>query len=92
MDTIWKYPLQVLDQVAVSLPLGSRVLTVQEQHGKPCLWAQVDDEERITRERTFRIIGTGNPFPAQCGPLSYVGTFQLLDGDLVFHVYEEFNA
>lgn len=81
---IWKYPLECQDYVFLDMPVGAKPLTVQVQNGTPCLWAIVDPGEP-KRTRGFRIIGTGHPF---YGDAKYIGTFQLHDGELVFHVFE----
>ena len=89
MKRIWKYPLDVTDEQGITMPDGAVILTVQTQNEKPCLWAIVDPlaPHRIRR---FAMIGTGNPadvLDVIPGP-HYVGTFQLMGGGLVFHVFE----
>jgi len=83
MKTIWKYALDF--QTIVDIPKGAKVLTVQEQRGDPQLWAIVDPDAE-TEKRTFIIYGTGHNMPDDPG--EYVGTFQQLGGNLVFHVFE----
>ncbi len=83
---IFKYPLRVADEVTIPLPAGAQVLTVQVQRGQPCLWAMVDLQV-VAEPRSFYIIGTGHPMPQLAS--RYVGTFQLIDGDLIFHVFEK---
>lgn len=39
---IYKYELQVTDNQNIMLPIGSKILTVQNQNEKACLWALVD--------------------------------------------------
>ncbi len=83
--SIWKYPFVVGDEVLIRIPRDARLLDVQMQDGTPCLWALVDTEAR-TEVRSFRIFGTGHPFDAVDG--SYVGTFQQVNGQLVWHLFE----
>ena len=83
--TIWKYPLQATERQTVTMPVGAEILTVQTQHNRASLWAQVDDTQRPI-ERTIGIYGTGHPLPS--GAISYIGTFQIDRGTLVFHVFE----
>ena len=85
MKTVYKYPLQVVDRLVVTLPAGSRILTIQAQDDVPCIWAVVNQDTDKLELRDFRIIGTGHPFPDEW-PI-YVGTFQLMGGRLVFHVF-----
>ena len=83
---IWKYPLEVTDRLALTMPPDAKFLTVQMQHGKPCLWALVDETKRDTATRRIAIYGTGNPMPDEPG--TYIATFQMMGGDLVFHAFE----
>ena len=83
MKTIWKWTLQ--RETTIDMPLGAKLLTVQEQHGEPQLWALVDPDAK-TYQRTFRVYGTGHGLPDDPG--EYVGTFQMHCGTLVFHVFE----
>ncbi len=79
--TIWKFPLT---QENVDMPQGSRLLTVQIQHGVPTLWAEVNPKEE-TVTRRLAVIGTGwvDGIPEHLG---YIATFQ--QGVMVFHVYD----
>lgn len=84
---IYKYTLQVTDLQEIELPLNSHLLSVQEQGNEPQLWAVVDETE--TRKEKVRIatIGTGNPIGVDLGGSLYMGTYQLNNGQLVFHVF-----
>lgn len=94
MRAVWKFPLHLdtLDDdsiIEVKMPAVYETLTVQtQQRGSPCLWALVDTESE-PEVRRFRIVGTGHeiPFDAAYGN-EYIGTFQLMDGALVLHVFE----
>jgi DNA-directed RNA polymerase subunit RPC12/RpoP len=83
---IYKYPLPLNDEIAISMPEGSEILTVQIQGMLPYIWAIVDtDAPKTTRYLCIR--GTGHIFKGNEG--KYIGTFQYNDGTLVFHVFEE---
>jgi hypothetical protein len=84
MRTIFKYPLRVTDVQKLELPKGATILSVQEQSGTLCLWAEVETPSK-TSARTFEVIGTGNPI-SMADNRVYIGTVQM-DG-LVWHVYE----
>ena len=84
MLTIWKFPLEVTEIQDVKMPQGARVLAVQAQHGRPCLWAFVNTE-RPNESRRIHMYDTGYPIPIPC---EYIGTFQSSDGVSVFHVLE----
>jgi hypothetical protein len=83
MRTIWKWTLTT--ECTLDMPQGAKILTVQEQHGEPQLWALVDSNAPQER-RTFRVYGTGHCCATDPG--DYIGTFQLHGGGLVFHVFE----
>lgn len=83
---IWKWDLAVADLQSLSLPKGAKLLTVQAQYGRPVLWALVD-VMAPAECRVFAAYGTGNPMP-DGDPGAYVGTYQLRDGAMVFHVFE----
>ena len=83
---IWKYQLNVIDEQQLFLPADAKILTVQTQRGTPCLWALVNEENTAKELRKIAIYGTGNPIPDDPG--EYIATFQMHNGDLVFHVFE----
>lgn len=85
--TIWKYPLAVTDTQSVSMPKGAKILTVQIQRGEACLWALVEPDNP-TETRIIEIFGTGHPIPDGAAKREHIGTFQLPELGLVFHVFE----
>lgn len=87
MKTIWKYQLEITDQATLLMPQGAQILCVQVQRNEVCLWALVEPDNN-NEPRDIRIYGTGHPVE-DAQQLTYVGTFQLHDGALVFHVFEE---
>lgn len=87
MKIIYKYQLEVIDDLTISLPIGAEILTVQSQRDIPCIWALVDNDA-IKENRKFKIIGTGNPIEDLSINNKYIGTFQLYEGSLVFHLFE----
>jgi len=97
MTAIWKYPIDALGVQTIEMPYGARILSVQTQpevneHGsfdRPTLWAVVG-EDMPKAKRTIHTYGTGHPIPTlDEADLSYIGTYQLSGGRLVFHVFEE---
>lgn len=87
--TIWKYPLLLTDEQAVQMPKGAEILCVQVQGSRPCLWALVDSSVK-NDERLIVIYGTGHPMPEAHNAYrrQYIGTAQMNDGSLVWHVFE----
>ncbi len=86
MKTIYKYKLQIKDEQCIGLPEGAKILTVQVQKGEAFIWALVDNDKDL-EERFIEVIGTGNPVTGS-DSRNYIGTIQLNDGNLVFHVFE----
>ena len=85
MQTIWKFPVPVEDYFEVTMPVGAEVLSVQTQGGIPVMWAVVDSEFDV-EVRGFCLRGTGHPLDGDEG--RFVGSFQLLGGSLVYHLFE----
>jgi len=79
---VFKYPLNKSIQT-IEIHVGARPLTVQVQHGKICLWA-LCDEDMPLGEMEIAVVGTGHPAPEDA---KYIGTAQLNEGTLVFHVF-----
>lgn len=87
MPTIWKFPLEEAGMQTIEMPAEARLLTVQMQGNQGLmLWAQVDpaaDREH----RQIAIYGTGHEVPVNEDG-AYLGTFQVGNGMLVFHVFD----
>ena len=90
MKMIYKYPITVADRFALSMPQGAQVLTVQSQREVPCIWALVDPSEPEGLYE-FALVGTGHKREDLDG-MPYLGTVQLLGGDLIFHVFGPANS
>lgn len=82
---VWKFDVQP-GEFIVEMPRGAHVLTVQVQHEAPRMWALVDPGEP-TEKRRFVVVGTGHTV-VNAEWVKYVGTFQVRDGTLVFHLFE----
>ena len=88
MKTVWKYPLEVEDEQIIEMPANAHILTVQTQQGRPCLWALVDPT-RPFEPRRILIAGTGHERKdLDDVGVGYIGTFQVMGGGLIFHVFE----
>lgn len=85
MKVIWKYPVEP-GRFTISLPVESRFRSVQAQRGKPQMWLEVDPYGPM-ESITFRCVPTGIEFDVE--GLRYLGTFQMADENLVFHLYSE---
>lgn len=82
---IFKYTLELIGTQIIRMPVDAIILTVQIQNGKPCLWAMIDD--RLPADKAYKIdtYGTGHNVSNESG--AYIGTYQLAEGALVFHVF-----
>lgn len=85
--TIWKFQLAVTGVQKLSMPKGAKLLSVQVQNGLPQLWALVDPKAP-KEQQVFVTFGTGQP-NVDADALSFLGTYQLDDGALVFHVFHK---
>ena len=84
---IYKYPFEVTGLVKIAMPANAQILTVQTQHETPCIWAIVDTEHTM-ETRTFHVFGTGHSLDIDLLRSKYIGTFQLLNGQFVGHLFE----
>lgn len=89
MKAIWRFELPIEDSPVVDMPRGARVLhDPPSGRGDPDrieIWAEVDVREK-SEPRAFRVVGTGNPLPGDCG--RFVGTVLTHGGVYVWHLYE----
>ena len=93
MKTIYKYPIkEIKSQFRIDISKGAKILTVQIQRGMPMIWAIIDTDQGETEDRIFRIIGTGHDIDLEDKEfLDYIGTFQMAEGNLVWHLFELIN-
>lgn len=87
MKRVYKYPVEICDVQTIHLPVGAQIISVQVQNGKPYIWACINPSVEI-EPRLFRLYGTGHNIEGT-NVLKFVGTFQLLGGRLVYHLFEE---
>jgi hypothetical protein len=85
--TIWKSTLQFTDEQVIELPESYEILCIQTQFGRPCLWAKVNPKCYHVKLR-LRTFGTGQEISEGLN-LRYIGTYQINNGSLAFHVFEE---
>ena len=88
---IFRYRLPITDAPALHLPAGAEVLSVgppRDGSDQLDLWAVIDASHLGFEEyRHFRVVGTGNPMPDDCG--RFIGTVPTHAGTLIWHVFEE---
>lgn len=88
---IWKFPLAITDYQTVKMPARAKVLSVEVVRGELVAYALCDPNAAVW-ERTCLIVGTGNPIEEYASlewveSMDFVGTVQMLGGDLVWHVF-----
>lgn len=90
--SIYKYTIDNED-CKILMPIWAEILCVQTQKNKPQIWALIDPDPDCTTEyRHFEVFATGEDVNIDIKtPRFYIGTFQLNDGELVFHLFERIN-
>ena len=89
-QTIWKYPLEIQDVQTIRMSIGAEILTVQNQDGKPCLWAEVDADDKVSAEpRYIEVYETGQAMIGMSLDRKYIATIQI--GQTVYHVFNMFH-
>ena len=89
MVTVWKYPLEITDYQALSVPRGALPLCVQTQSDRPRLWMRLNPSAPQKQMDIF-IHGTGHELESPSA--KYLGTFQMGEEELVFHVFWEWTV
>lgn len=89
MKRIFKYEIPITDEFELELPRGVQILTFQAQYNKPVIWAIIDPEEDTFEKVSFKLFGTGHPIPKDANSFSYIGTAQMANGQLVWHLFKK---
>lgn len=89
MKTIYKLPIQITDQQTLILPEGFEILTVQTQKGDPYIWVKVDTSQPDANVDIY-VYGTGHQVTDETAV--YLGTFQQLGGESVWHVFWNYKS
>lgn len=88
MRKVYKYDVPECEGEFIrSMPSGAKILAVQMQGNHPKMWALVETEYTKMVNYNFFVCTTGTPIKHN-NILTYVGTFQLRQGELVFHVFQ----
>jgi hypothetical protein len=88
MQIIYKYLANVGDTTLLSLPEGAKILTVQKQKEQICFWVLQTCEEATIKFRRILKVGTGHSFD-DTKKYDYIGTVQELEGNLIWHYFEQ---
>lgn len=84
---IFKYPIPIRDTFSINIPEGGEILSFQVQTGTPCIWVAIPNENAQYEYRRFMVVGTGHAFDAR--GTKYIGTIQMNEGTLVWHLFED---
>jgi hypothetical protein len=84
MKKIFKY---ILDGNPLTLPAGSKVISVKNQHDNIVLYAIVDTDIKDKMIYSIFITGTGQEIGKDLTDYTFLGTVALMCGDLMFHVF-----
>lgn len=87
MQRIYKYSLALSPYQDIEMPADSTILSLQTQRTIPCLWAVVDPDKPPVNRR-FLTFGTGHEVNLPPGKSTFIGTYQVEQGQFIFHVFE----
>lgn len=86
MRTIYKYPLEVSGTQVIEAPI-EKILDIQIQNGRPCLWAVVNTDTPVYH-LVVHCFMTGEKDPP-VDKLNYISTTQV--GDYVLHWFTSYE-
>ena len=84
---IFKYIISQGEQI-IDMPRGAKLLSIAEQRNNIVLYALVDPTNPIAKRRIL-VVGTGWGFSVNIE--KFIGTVNLVDGELMFHVFDGFE-
>jgi len=87
MKMIWKYRLA--PEITLSMPIGARVLHADCVEGEVYIWCLVNPISPLI-DRKFAVFGTGMEIPDSISSNEYIDTCKMMDGKLIWHVFEVF--
>lgn len=86
---IYRYPLAIQGEQRVRMPKGAYVISAGvAPTGEVSVWALVDPEASPI-ERTFFVVGTGNPVWEEVQRAAFVGTVVGQARPQVWHIFQE---
>ena len=92
MNVIYKYPLPAKEKFELDLPVGAKIIRVDDVEGHFWLWAIVDTEAP-KETRRFECYKTGQPIHTDLGHLTYLGCCRLyIMQELCLYVFENLHG
>jgi len=93
MITIYKYSFETEDRFELTMPAGSKILTVDTQGDSPAMWVLADTEAESQVTRRFAVFRTGGVSHREdIRKMTFIGTYLTLSGREVYHVFEVING
>lgn len=86
---IWKYPLELEGEQSITIPRNSKILSVQTQNDKICMWIEcptISIKNNLNNNKIIYIVGTGTLFNIKEN-VHYVSSVQMKG--YVWHIYEK---
>lgn len=85
MNKIFKYPLKTKRQQVITLPIGAKILSIQNQKDIATMWALVDTEAPV-EDITIETYGTGEQLPDYISMVDYMGS--RVSDQFVWHYFK----
>lgn len=87
-NRIWKYTLPTAPGDHLwTLPIGARILSVQEQAKRVVMWVLLDPSADMSRPYDLRVVTTGENVPDSWLEANHLATIPLLGGSYVLHYF-----
>lgn len=84
MKTIWKSTLTLAPSQVLQMPLGAKIVAVQDQMGELMVWYECNPDRPLS-PRTITLVTTGGDLP-DTHVMRYLATVQ--KDEFVWHFYE----
>lgn len=89
---IFKYRLPFKEQSQIAMPIGAKIIRVDDFDGAIFIWAIVDESAEL-ENRHFRLFKTGGDMPADILEYNYIGCGAIfVQMELMMYVFEKPNS
>jgi hypothetical protein len=87
MKKIFKYPIEVVDEQVLVLPLGAKVLSAIAQGDDLVIYALVEPTVEFKKNVEIRIVGTGHDVTFDLQKFKFLNSISTWGGRLIWHVF-----